>query len=133
MPGRFIVDTNVIIDLFANKLEVNRLISNATEIFIPYVVLGELYFGVYKSRRAKENVRRIDNLRSRMTILGADSNTAQVYGKMKALLAKKGKPLPENDIWIGALAMQHDLTLLTRDKHFREIDDIAVKFTAQEL
>lgn len=44
-----------------------------------------------------------------------------------AALYKKGKPLPINDVWIAASAIQHDLTLVTRDKHFNEISNLKVK------
>jgi len=45
---------------------------------------------------------------------------------LKASLRRKGKPIPENDIWIAAIAYQHDLTLITRDKHFSEIDELKI-------
>jgi len=48
--------------------------------------------------------------------------TAAYYGKIKNNLRLKGKPIPENDIWIAAAALQNNLTVITRDKHFLEID-----------
>jgi tRNA(fMet)-specific endonuclease VapC len=56
--------------------------------------------------------------------LHIDENTATLYGSIKAALRKKGKPIPENDIWIAAIVQQHDLILITRDKHFSEIDNL---------
>jgi tRNA(fMet)-specific endonuclease VapC len=48
-----------------------------------------------------------------------------LYGEIKSSLRQKGKPIPDNDIWIAASARQHSLTLVTRDAHFDEIDDLA--------
>jgi tRNA(fMet)-specific endonuclease VapC len=56
--------------------------------------------------------------------LHIDENTAKFYGSIKAALRKKGKPIPENDIWIAAIAQQYDLILITRDNHFSEIDNL---------
>lgn len=53
-----------------------------------------------------------------------DTTTADIYGSIKAALAIKGKLIPENDIWIGAAALQHKLPLYTTDAHFNEIDGI---------
>lgn len=49
------------------------------------------------------------------------------YGLIKASLRKKGKPIPENDIWIAAIAMQHSLVVATRDKHFDEVDGLSTE------
>ena len=62
-----------------------------------------------------------------MHLLNIDSITAKFYGEMISALYKKGKPLPTNDVWIAATAKQHNLTLISRDGHFKEIDGINLK------
>lgn len=57
-------------------------------------------------------------------VLNCDSNTALEYAIIKNQLRKRGCPIPENDIWIAALAKQYNITLITRDKHFNEIKDV---------
>ena len=57
-------------------------------------------------------------------MLGCDTQTARHYGQVKNQLRVKGRPIPENDLWIAAVARQHALTLVTRDKHFSDIDDL---------
>ena len=52
------------------------------------------------------------------------TNTAERYGEIKDILRSKGRPIPYNDIWIGALALQHGLTLVSRDEHFGEIEGL---------
>lgn len=59
-------------------------------------------------------------------MLSADEETANNYTLIKSGLLNKGKPIPENDIWIAAIARQYKLTLITRDKHFDEIDALSI-------
>ena len=60
-------------------------------------------------------------------MLNVDQNTAQIYGKVKSELIKNDTPISENDIWIAALAIQHDLTLATNDNHFKKITTLKIK------
>jgi len=124
MSGRYLLDTNIIIALFASEKELQEKLAQADEVFVPSVVLGELYFGAHKSARATKNSARIDELASNTAILSCDTETARHYGEVKNALRIKGHPIPENDIWIAAVALQHDLALATRDTHFNEIENL---------
>ena len=126
MSGRYLLDTNIIIALFANERTVQDKLAQADEVFIPSVVMGELYFGAQKSVKATKNLARIDELASNTVVLGCDTETARYYGEVKNALRIKGHPIPENDIWIAAVAFQHNLTLVTRDTHFNEIENLEV-------
>ena len=66
----------------------------------------------------------MDEFAAQSVILSSDADTAKRYGLIKAELKSKGKPIPENDIWIAAIAKQYDLTIVSRDHHFKEIDDL---------
>lgn len=68
----------------------------------------------------------MSELAGRSTVLACDAETAQHYGQIKNRLRAKGKPLPENDIWIAALALQYGLVLVTRDAHFNKITSLSV-------
>src|SRR4051794_12433507 len=118
MNGNYLLDTNIVIALFAQDRNLTDHFTTGMVFSVPSIVIGELYFGAYKSNRAVANIARIDRFRARTTILGADGATAQHYGLIKHALRLKGRPIPENDIWIAALAIQHQLTLITRDEHF---------------
>lgn len=124
MSGRYLLDTNIVIALFAEDISIQKNISKAREIFIPSTVIGELFFGAFKSLRPKENTTRIENFAAANTILVCGTGTGKEYGRIKSLLFKKGKPVPENDIWIAALAMEYNLLLVTRDVHFKNIDGL---------
>jgi tRNA(fMet)-specific endonuclease VapC len=104
-----------------------KKLQEAIEIYHPSVVLGELYYGAYNSKRQKDNLDKIDIYKNKIAILNQDENTAKFYGAIKTQLKQNGKPIPENDIWIAALAIQYGLTLVSRDKHFENIKELKIE------
>jgi tRNA(fMet)-specific endonuclease VapC len=127
MNGNVLLDTNIVIAFFAQEPDVLREMQAVSQFFIPTIVLGELYFGAEKSNRAPQNIKRIDELAQSVAILGCDVETARQYGEIKYQLRQRGRPLPENDVWIAALTLQHNLTLVTRDAHFQEVQDLSLR------
>ena len=126
MNGSYLLDTTIVIALFANEQNIQRQLGEASEVFISNVVLGELYYGAEKSTRVISNLERINDLASTSNVIGCDLETARQYGTIKNQLRLKGRPIPENDIWIAAQAIQHQLTLVARDTHFEEIEAISL-------
>ncbi len=126
MSGSYLLDTNIVIALFADDDITKAALLKATEVFIPSIVIGELCYGARKSGRPQANLARIDELVTNSVILGCDADTSRHYGEVKNQLRLKGRPLPENDLWIAALAIQHDLIVVTRDAHFQEIEQLLV-------
>jgi len=124
MTGRYLLDTNIIIALFADEEIVKDNLAQASEVFIPSIVIGELYYGARKSGRVEKNLARVDELVAGSTVLMCDAETARQYGEVKNKLRLKGRPLPENDVWITALTLQHALILVTRDAHFQEVENL---------
>ncbi len=114
------------IALFANDENVLVQLKSASEVFIPSTVLGELYYGANKSSRSQANIARIDEFAAENQILVTDGETARHYGEVKNALHIKGKPIPENDIWIAALSRQYNYGLVTQDNHFSEVDGIEI-------
>lgn len=125
MNGRFLLDTSVVIALLNGRQEVVSQLADADEVFLPVIVLGELYYGALCSMQVSDNLDRIAELASECSVLGVNAMTAHEYGSVKQLLRNKGRPIPENDVWIAALARQHDLVLVTRDEHFRAVDGLS--------
>ena len=124
MSGRFLLDTNIIIALWVNDEAITNQLATASEVFVSSITLGELYYGARKSTWSAKNMARIDDFAARSRILLCDLTTAQNYGQIKNALRAKGRPIPENDLWIAAIAVQHGLTLVTRDDHFSAIDGL---------
>lgn len=128
MSGRALVDTDVVIGLFAGEPAIVETLQRRTAVFLSVPVLGELRYGAEASARVESNLARLDRFATELIVLPCDTQTAALYGTIKSGLRKKGRPIPENDIWIAAIARQHDLTLLTRDAvHFGEIEGLAVE------
>jgi len=126
MSGRCLLDTNIIIALFAGDTAVKDHLGKVDEVFVPSIAIGEMCFGAHKSERAKDNLARIDEFAANNVVLGCDTETARRYGQVKNVLRLKGQPIPENDIWIAAIAIQHGLTLITRDAHLSGIENLDV-------
>ena len=125
--NRFLLDTNIVIEVFDGNKSIADKISELPDFYIPSVVLGELYIGVNRVSNKAKHLKKLNEFLKLCTVLDADSRTAKHYGETVAALYKKGKPIPTNDIWIAAVALQYDLTLITRDKHFGEISGLKTK------
>lgn len=123
MAGNLLLDTSAVIDLFDGDPAAEQAIANARGLSMASITLGELLYGAECSSRPSQNRAEINEFASSVAILSCDAETASQYGSIKHLLRQKGKPLPENDLWIAAVARQHRLTLVTRDAHFKEIPD----------
>lgn len=124
MNGDFLLDTNTVIRVFAHDKAVERRFDANPRILLPIFVLGELYYGALKSSLVDENCRRIDDFLARVEVLYATLGTAYQFGTIKTELERKGRMIPQNDLWIAALASQHDLTLVSSDRHFAEVDNL---------
>jgi tRNA(fMet)-specific endonuclease VapC len=124
--GNFLLDTNIVIALLQGEQTVLSALSEASAVSVPVVVIGELYFGAAKSGRAEQNLAVLDRFAAEANVLPCDLAVAQVYGALKNRLRLLGRPIPENDLWIAAIALQHRLILATRDEHFSHIEDLMV-------
>jgi len=127
MPGRVLLDTNVVIALFAGEPEVLARLQQQNAVFLAVPVLGELRYGAMVSSRMEQNLLRLDELARTITALHCDERTADFYARTKQALRSKGKPIPENDVWIAAIARQHGLVLATRDRHFEHVSDLSAE------
>ena len=90
------------------------------------MALGGLYKGALKSRRRKENLALISDLLAVVAVLNPDSGTALVYAQTAAEIEQLGRPIPENDLWIAAAALECDMPLATRDAHFASVPGLTV-------
>jgi tRNA(fMet)-specific endonuclease VapC len=123
-----LLDTNAVIARLNGEQAFEEFLrQSTTAIYIPSIVFGELYFGAENSTRVSENISKINQVALGVTILVADLDTAKVYAKVRIEQKKKGRPLnSDNDYWIAALAVQHRLTLVTRDQDFQAIGGMLI-------
>ena len=112
---------------FCNNDETSVLaLQRAERIYIPFVVLAELRAGFASGTHgpANEKVLTLFLNRARVSTLFADEATTMIYARLFFQLRKQGTPIPVHDIWIAALAAQHDLVIFTRDAQFEALPQI---------
>ncbi|HNV72961.1 MAG TPA: PIN domain-containing protein, partial [Candidatus Ozemobacteraceae bacterium] len=107
MSGEFLLDTNIVIALFADEPLLMKRLTPNRKIFVSTIVLGELFYGAHKAARSAENLKRISEFAEKSAIVVPDYETADSFGQIKSRLLSKGRPIPDNDIWIAATAIQH--------------------------
>ena len=130
-PGSFLLDTNIVIGLLGGEAAIGVRVAHQAQVYLPSIVLGELYYGAHRSRQPRLNIKRIDALASDAAVVACDRVSAERYGRLKADLRSKGTPIPENDLWIASLAVRHDMTLVTRDAHFRAVTGLTTESWAE--
>jgi tRNA(fMet)-specific endonuclease VapC len=120
------VDTNRYTDLARGDATTLTIVAAADELFLPFIVLAELRAGFVSGTRARENEKWLRAFRSRsdVAVLYPDEATTFQFALVFAQLRKQGTPIPEHDIWIAALALQHGLVLCTRDHHFDHLPQL---------
>ena len=122
--GRYLLDTNIVIAIFADEMIVQEKRQSADKVFLPSPVVGELCYGARKSSRPIENLTRVNRLIQDFRVIPCNLETARWYGVIKDNLRRRGRLIPDNDIWIAAIAMQRGLILVTRDAHFDEVETL---------
>ena len=103
-----------------------EILRRAEEIWLPFVVLGELRAGFAAGTAGRRNEAGLTRFfgSGRVRVLLADEQTTHQYGALFAQLRRQGTPIPTNDLWIAALVVQHDLPLLSSDSHFDRVPQI---------
>lgn len=123
---RLALDTNRYTDLCRGLVDVVRLVEQADAVFLPFVVVAELRAGFSIGRRGADNERTLRRLLKKpgVSILFPDEQTTHHYAAVFRQLRRQGTPIPTSDLWIAALALQHDLVLCARDRHFDRLPQI---------
>jgi tRNA(fMet)-specific endonuclease VapC len=120
---RILLDTNRYTDLARNVADVVARVRGATEVWLPLFVLGELRAGFLGGSRRQRNEVVLEKFLGRPNtgVLLPDVETASYYARVYNDLRRQGTPIPANDVWVAALAIQNDLTLDARDQHFQHV------------
>jgi tRNA(fMet)-specific endonuclease VapC len=124
MSGKIALDTDVSIKFLNGDTHIDAVLLKYSEICLPAIVVGELVFGALNSKHAEQNLARHRKLIHSTTILTLTEATANTYAKIRLALKKKGKPIPENDLWIAATCIEHKLPLMSSDVHFEYVDQL---------
>lgn len=118
-----LLDTSAYSALYRGHASVLDVLRRSETVALSAIVLGELYSGFRAGNRWAENTAQLAQFlrKPSVRVLNVTEETALRYAEVDAFLRKKGRPIPRNDVWIAAVAVEHGLQLLTLDVHFREI------------
>lgn len=127
---RLLLDTSAYSNLMRGNRRVADLLDEADEVFFSAIVIGELLTGFKRGGKEQDNKSVLKDFLSitNVSLLCIDDTTAERYSIILDYLKKAGNPIPANDVWIAASAMQHGLTLLTSDQHFLLLPQIVSEF-----
>jgi len=125
--GSVLLDATVVVDhLRGASPRLHERLQETATLYLPVTALGELLYGAYKSEFTDKSLRQIEDFIRLCAILAPNERTAHFYGRIHADLARIGKPIPQNDLWIAALAHEHNLPLATRDQHFSAVTGLTL-------
>lgn len=127
MSGRYLLDTSVAVAILNGTLDLVPRRRPEVEIYVNAIVVGELCFGAEKSERVEANLAAIARLLAVCPAISCSEATGRTYARLRHRLRQRGRPIPENDLWIAATAVEHGLVLATRDEHFAAIEDLVVE------
>lgn len=132
---KILLDTNGYVAFKRGDKDAIHTIQRTTTIGFSVVVLGELLAGF--SAGSKESTNR-EELKAfldspRVVLLNVSEATSEFYAKVFSGLKQKGKPIPTNDLWIAATALEHGYAVFTYDRHFKEIDGLLVGSKPSDL
>jgi len=119
--SRILLDTNAYARLLAGDARILAALAGADRVFMSVFVLGELNAGFRAGKKGRENRRILERFLEKpsVAVLEATRETAEFFGIVKDSLRKAGKPIPLNDVWIAAHALETGSVLVTFDSHFR--------------
>jgi len=121
-----LIDTNAYTAFKCGKQDAVEVIRHVPLIGFSCIVLGELLGGFAFGKLENVNISELNRFLNsgRVSLFFTDNNTARFYAKVYRNLRLKGRPVPTNDMWIAATALQHNLAVFTYDKHFDHIEGI---------
>ncbi len=124
---KVLLDTNAYAELKRGHDAIAGIVRRSERILFSAIVAGELFYGFRKGKRFQQNLKELeaflDNPYVSFVPVGFD--TADRFGRIASALQRKGAPIPTNDIWIAAHAMETGAELLSLDRHFGQIEGLA--------
>ena len=127
--SRLMLDTSAYCAFMRGHREVKEALQKTEQIHLSPIVLGELHAGFQQGTHRSENERGLIGFLSsaRVSVAAIDGETALAYAEIVNFLRRAGTPIPTNDIWIAAGAMQHGLRVLTTDAHYKRVPQVIVE------
>jgi len=119
-----ILDTNAVSGLLEGNPTLAALLVREVRHELPVIVIGEYRYGLARSRLRRRVLPLFEELIRESTVLPVTAATAVAYATVREALRAQGTPIPENDVWISALAIEHGLDLVSRDGDFDQVPGV---------
>lgn len=116
--ARLILDTNALSAAADEHAGLVGMVAGLQELALPVIAIGEYRYGIEQSRHKARYRRWLDEFISDCLVLNITEETTHRYAAIYGELRQAGKPIPTNDMWIAALCREHEMPLLSRDRHF---------------
>jgi len=116
-----ILDTNALSAFVDGEMAVGEILRRQQQAAIPVIVLGEFRYGIAGSRHRAAYAQWLDTHLAHFDVLPVTADTAIAYAALRVALKQLGRPIPANDAWIAALALEHRLPVLSRDTQFDSV------------
>ena len=113
-----VLDTNAVSAFFDGDAEVVSLLAAADGVCLPVIVIGEYRYGLRRSQLRQKREPQLLAFARSVDVPAVQESTTLSYAAIKDELRRKGNPIPENDIWISALALEYGCSVISRDQHF---------------
>lgn len=128
MHYQLALDTSAYIAYLKGDKRMKKYLSQAKTVYVPSIVIGELYYGYYKGGQRLHNTAILKKFLQKpsIKIIPVDGGVAEVYGKLKASQATTGQIVAPNDLWIAACCLRNSVPLLTLDSDFHKIDKLVL-------
>jgi tRNA(fMet)-specific endonuclease VapC len=125
---KILLDTNAYVGFLRGDEKVMSYLAQADDVYMSVFVLGELFAGFKAGGKTKNNTLILERflLKPTVTVLEATIETADIFGLIVASLKKSGRPIPINDVWIAAHALETGSILVTYDNHFAAVPGIRI-------
>lgn len=127
--SRILLDTSAYSALLRGDARIRLAVQEADELFVNPIILGELKAGFARGRHRKKNERELASflVSPRVSVIPLDEESSERYAVILDSLRSAGTPIPTNDVWIAASAMQYGLQVVTTDRHFQKVPQILVE------
>lgn len=124
----YLIDTSAYSSFFKGDTRLKNYFKTDSNIYIPLVVIGELRAGFAAGTKPDYNEKYLQQFldRPQVNILNLSNKTTVIYGLIYTRLKKAGKPIGSNDMWVAALALEHDCLLVTLDSDFKQVPDLLI-------
>ena len=127
MNGDLVLDSSVVIAALRRVPGIEEKLDEPERLWLPLIALGELELGVELASNTATQRAAVDAFLLAVELLPLTTATTRQYARLRAALARAGTPIPENDLWIAAVALEHGWPLATRDAHFERVPGLTIE------